>query len=146
MLARRNEYVNVYSFAATLNVFACQSFSIYDLWKQKSLECLELTPNAEKRFRLGCGSCLLRKTSDLGRGGFFGRIITRDSSRMSSSSNLLSDETDNCLCTGPCSPDQSRERKGTNNMNQTMRKSKNIFLPHNETQSRSCNSPNMWFS
>lgn len=58
-----------------------------------------LTPNALKRLRRGCGSCLLRNTSDLGLGGFLGRIITRVSSLMSSSNNLLSDETDNCLWT-----------------------------------------------
>lgn len=84
---------------------ARQSFPFRCLW---SIECStvaafpRLTPNAEKRFRLGCGSlCLLRKTSDLGRGGFFGRIITRDSSRMSSSKSLLSDDTDSCRCTWP---------------------------------------------
>lgn len=76
--------------------------------QQKHLRRWKLTPNAENRFRLGHDSCLLRKTSDLGRGGFFGRIITRDSSLMSSSNSLLSDETDNCLCTGPWSDvDQS---------------------------------------
>ena len=58
-----------------------------------------LTPNALKRLRRGCGSCLFRKTSDLGLGGFLGRIMTRVSSLISSSNNLLSDETDNCLWT-----------------------------------------------
>jgi hypothetical protein len=79
--------------------------------QQTALKSFKLTPNAENRFRLGCGSplCLLRKTSDLGRGGFFGLIITRVSSLMSSSKSLLSDETDSCLCTGPCSPDQSTD-------------------------------------
>lgn len=99
-----NEYVNV-----------CRCIS-EDYAKQAKVppwECsksFQLTPNAEKRFRLGHDSCLLRKTSDLSRGGFFGRIITRDSSLMSSSSSLLSDETDNCLCTGPWSDvDQSAD-------------------------------------
>lgn len=96
----------------------------------------KLTPNAEKRFRLGCGSCLLRKTSDLGRGGFFGRIITRVSSRMSSSSNLLSDETDNCLCTWPCSVvDQSGTKSDTDEDKSPKMSKQNIFLPHNGARS-----------
>lgn len=96
-----NEYVNVYSFRKLCKTkFSVLIFA--EQWAFTSCCILRLTPNAEKRFRLGCGSlCLLRKTSDLGRGGFFGRIITRDSSRMSSSKSLLSDETDNCLCTWP---------------------------------------------
>lgn len=67
------------------------------------LFCFVLTPNALKRFRRGCGSCLLRNTSDLGLGGFLGRITTREwyfiSSLISSSSSLLSEETDNWRCT-----------------------------------------------
>lgn len=67
-------------------------------------KCFEvLTPNALKRFRRGSGSCLLRNTSDLGLGGFLGRMTTCEwyfiSSLISSSSSLLSDETDNCRCT-----------------------------------------------
>lgn len=96
-----NEYVNVYSFRKLCKT----KFSVLMFVEQPAFTscCVPwLTPNAEKRLRLGCGSlCLLRKTSDLGRGGFFGRIITRDSSRMSSSKSLLSDDTDNCLCTWP---------------------------------------------
>lgn len=72
-----------------------------------------LTPKALKRFRRGWRSCLFKNTSDLGRGGFFGRIITRVSSLMSSSSNLLSDETDNWRWTRSWSltPDQSESGK-----------------------------------
>lgn len=72
-----------------------------------------LTPNALNRFRLGCRSCLFKNTSDFGLGGFFGRIMTRVSSRMSSSSSLLSDDTDNCRWTRSWSfaPDQSANQK-----------------------------------
>lgn len=96
-----NEYVNVYSFRKLCKTkFSVPTFA--EQWTFTSCCVSWLTPNAENRFRLGCGSlCLLRKTSDLGRGGFLGRIITRDSSRMSSSKSLLSDDTDNCLCTWP---------------------------------------------
>lgn len=75
-----------------------------------------LTPKALNRFRRGCRSCLFKNTSDFGRGGFFGRIITRVSSLMSSSSNLLSDETDNWRWTRSWSltPDQSWEKKMIN--------------------------------
>lgn len=59
-----------------------------------------LTPKAENRFvRLCSEPCSLSNTSDFGLGGFFGRSITFASSLMSSSSNLLSDDTDNCLFT-----------------------------------------------
>lgn len=68
-----------------------------------------LTPKALNRFRRGWRSCLFKNTSDFGRGGFLGRIITRVSSLISSSSNLLSDETDNWRWTRSWSltPDQS---------------------------------------
>jgi hypothetical protein len=112
-----------------------QSSSILHLEQQRIL-IRKLTPNAENRFRLGCGSCLLRKTSDLGRGGFFGRIITRVSSRMSSSSSLLSDETDNCLCTWPCSVvDQSAMEDDIDEDKSPEMSKQNIFLPHNGTHS-----------
>lgn len=72
-----------------------------------------LTPNALNRFRRGCRSCLFKNTSDFGLGGFLGRIMTRVSSRISSSSSLLSEETDNCRWTRSWSfvPDQSANEK-----------------------------------
>lgn len=89
---------------------AARAIEVDENWLRKTIitiiilnSLFVLTPNALKRFRRGCGSCLLRNTSDLGLGGFLGRITTFEwyfiSSLISSSSSLLSEETDNWRCT-----------------------------------------------
>ena len=115
----RASVIDVY-FATLTHRLLILFFALYKQKKQqqqyivnnKYCKMHKLTPNALKRFRLGLSrSCLFRKTSDLGRGGFLGLIITRVSSLISSSKSLLSEETDNCLCTWPWLPDQSNDNK-----------------------------------
>jgi hypothetical protein len=67
-------------------------------------EYLKLTPKAENLFvrLLTAAADWLRKTSDLGRGGFLGLRMTRVSSQMSSSRSLESLETESCRFTASC--------------------------------------------